>query len=72
MDKKQQNPKALSVDLQENIRNIKSVLPSEDILVYEFLTGDDVRCAAVYADGITDKELLGSLVARPLSLAKAP
>ena len=72
MDKKQKQPKKLSADLNENIRNIKSVLPSEDILVYEFLTGDDVRCAAVYADGITDKELLGSLVARPLSLAKAP
>lgn len=72
MENKKNEPDILSADLKENTEKIKSVLPSEDILVYRFRTGDDVQCAAIYADGITDKELLGSLVARPLSLEKAP
>ena len=72
MDKNQAKPKKLSADLRENLKKIKAALPAEDILVYEFATADGVPCAAVYADGITDKELLGSLAARPLSLAKAP
>ncbi len=43
------------------------MLPSEDIISYEFTTADGVRCALLYADGIVDKQLLGDLVARPLS-----
>ncbi len=41
-------------------------MPSEDILTYEFTTGDGVPCAVLYADGIVNKELLGELVAKPL------
>ncbi len=43
------------------------MLPSEDILTYEFETADGVSCAVVYADGVVNKQLLGDLVARPLS-----
>lgn len=43
------------------------MLPSEDILSYDFKTADGVDCALFYADGMVNKELLGSLVARPLS-----
>lgn len=46
---------------------MKKLLPSEDVLTYAFQTADGVDCALVYADGIVNKELLGSLVARPLS-----
>ena len=46
---------------------IKKRLPSEDILSYTFETADKTACAIVYADGIVNKELLGELVARPLS-----
>ena len=57
----------LSKTLSENLKNIKRLLPSEDILTYTFETGDKIACAIVYADGVVDKQLLGDLVARPLS-----
>lgn len=72
MDTQNQQPKALSANLEDNIQTVKEILPAEDILVYRFKAADGTGCAAVYADGITDKELLGSLAARPLSLEKAP
>ena len=68
----QENPQAvcvntLSISLEKNLTEIKRRLPSEDILTYTFETGDQVTCAIVYADGIVNKELLGDLIARPLS-----
>ena len=57
----------LSKNLQKNLTEIKKLLPSEDILTYSFETADKVACAIVYADGIVNKQLLGDLVARPLS-----
>ena len=53
--------------LTKNLNALKKALPAEDILTYEFLTADETRCAVVYADGIVNKQLLGDLVARPLS-----
>ena len=53
--------------LNENLQTIKKILPAEDILSYAFQTSDNVPCAIVYADGIVNKELLGRLVAQPLS-----
>lgn len=58
--------------LARNVQKVKELLPAEDILVYSFCAKDGTECAAVYADGITDKELLGQLTAKPLSLAPAP
>ncbi len=46
---------------------MKKLLPSEDILTYEFTTADGTPCAVIYADGVVNKQLLGDLVARPLS-----
>ncbi len=57
----------LSSSLQKNLQTLKKLLPSEDILTYEFQTQDNVSCALVYADGMVNKELLGALVAKPLS-----
>ncbi len=57
----------LSKKLQKNMEELKKLLPSEDILSYEFQTADKVDCAILYADGIVNKQLLGDLVARPLS-----
>ena len=57
----------LSNSLQKNLTEIKKRLPSEDVLSYTFETADKTACAIVYADGIVNKELLGELVARPLS-----
>ena len=73
MDTKQTDKQeTFGADIRANLRMLKEALPAEDILVYEFAAGDGTACAAVYADGITDKELLGALVARPLAAAPAP
>ncbi len=57
----------LSKRLQSNLDELKKILPSEDILTYAFETADGVSCAIVYADGVVNKQLLGDLIARPLS-----
>ncbi len=57
----------LSDSLTENKRELKTLLKSEDILTYDFQSDDGVDCTLVYADGIVNKQLLGDLVARPLS-----
>ena len=63
---------ARAADVQAKVKEIKRLLPAPDILVYEFSAGDGTPCAAVYADGITDKELMGMLAARPLAERPAP
>ena len=57
----------LSKSLQDNQAALQKLLPSEDILYYSFKTENDVACLIAYADGVVNKELLGELVARPLS-----
>jgi spore germination protein KA len=57
----------LSESLTKNVTELKKLLPSEDILTYAFETADGTACTIVYADGIVNKELLGDLIARPLS-----
>ena len=69
MDK---SAKKLGTKLPDNVKLLKDILPAEDVLVYTFRTADGKSCAAEYTDGITDKESLGELAAKPLTLAKAP
>ncbi len=57
----------LSLSLIENKKTFKKRLPSQDILTYDFTTSDKVNACLIFADGMVNKELLGSLVARPLS-----
>jgi hypothetical protein len=57
----------LSKNLTENLTALKKLLPSEDILSYEFETEDKIPCCILYADGVVNKQLLGDLIARPLS-----
>lgn len=57
----------LNANLQKNVRAVKNILSAEDILVFHFETTDGAACAAIYADGICDKDLLGEQVIRPLS-----
>ena len=59
--------KTLSKNLTENLTTVKALLPAEDVLTYAFTTQDNANCALVYADGMVNKELLGSLVSKPLS-----
>lgn len=53
--------------LQDNLSLLKELLPAEDVLTYSFHTKDGTDCAIVYADGMVNKQLLGELVARPLT-----
>ena len=61
-----------SATLQQNLTALKNLLPSEDILTYAFETADKTACAIVYADGTVNKQLLGDLIARPLSKLTLP
>ncbi len=49
------------------MEGLKKLLPSEDILTYEFTAGEEVAATVIYADGVVNKQLLGDLIARPLS-----
>ncbi len=64
--------KKLYSSLQDNLTEFKTLLPSEDILTYTFETQDKTACAIIYADGIVNKQLLGELVAKPLSQLTLP
>ncbi len=57
----------LDKKLEKNLKTLKELLPAEDVLTYSFETKDGVGCAILYADGMVNKQLLGELVARPLT-----
>ncbi len=54
------------ITLEKSIKSVKDVLTSEDILVFEFTSDGGKKFAAVFADGIVDKQLIGELVVKPL------
>ena len=54
------------ITLDKNVKSVKDVLTSEDIIVFEFDSLGGKKFAAIYADGVADKQLLGELVAKPL------
>ena len=54
------------ITLDKNVKSVKDVLTSEDIIVFEFVSLGGKKFAAIYADGVADKQLLGELVAKPL------
>lgn len=56
----------MTKSLQQNLQICKSILTSEDILTYSFSLPDGTGCCVLYADGITNKDLLGEQVIRPL------
>lgn len=58
------------ITLDKNIKAVKDVLKSQDVLVFEFASDEGKRFAAIYADGLIDKQLLGELVIKPLSACK--
>ena len=53
-------------DLRKNIQKLKELLPAEDILTFAFSLPSGRECTAIFTDGVTDKELLGEQVAKPL------
>jgi spore germination protein KA len=52
--------------LHKRIEEIKKILPSQDIIVFEFASLSGQKFAAIYADGLADKNLLGELVIKPI------
>ena len=54
--------------LEKNVNAVKKVLTSPDIIVFEFAAMSGKKFAAIYADGVADKQLLGELVVKPLKL----
>ena len=58
--------KNLTGALKADLEALKKLLPSQDILTFEFVSASGAPFAVVYADAVTDKELLGDQVIRPL------
>ncbi len=58
--------KNVSGKLQEDLKGLKSLLPAADVLTFPFTSNDGLELCVVFADAITDKELLGEQVVRPL------
>jgi len=52
--------------LKADVEALKGVLPAEDILTFEFVSEGGIEFTAVYADAISDKELLAEEIVRPL------
>lgn len=50
----------------KDVEKLKQTLAAEDILTFDFLSDKGITFTAVFADPITDKELLGEQVVRPL------
>lgn len=58
--------KNVTGDLKKDAAELKKLLPSEDILTFDFVSEGGISFTVVFADAVTDKELLGEQVVRPL------
>ncbi len=58
--------KTVTGNLEKDVSALKKLLPAEDIPTFSFLSGGGLPFTAVYADAVTDKELLGEQVIEPL------
>ena len=58
----------ISDDLNYNVKILKTITSSDDIVFFEFLIGD-LNAVAVYVDSITDRETLGLELIAPLRRA---
>ena len=55
----------ISDSLAYNVKAIKAITGSDDIIFFNFLIGD-LNAVAVYVDSITDKETMGLELIAPL------
>lgn len=60
----------MNYSLESRVKEIKTKLSSEDILVFEFSSLAGKKFACIYADGIVDKTMIGELVVKPLRAAE--
>lgn len=58
--------KNITGNLKADVAALKKTLPSEDVLTFEFVSPNGTNFTCVFADPITDKELLGEQIVRPL------
>ncbi|MDE6691234.1 MAG: spore germination protein [Clostridia bacterium] len=61
----------MNYSVKQRIGAVKKILPSEDILVFEFESSAGKKFAVIYADGIVDKNQIGELVIKPLHHAES-
>ena len=52
-------------DLKANVAVLKAIIPSDDVIFFEFSAGSK-NAVAIYVDSITDREMLGLEVISPL------
>ncbi len=57
---------------EQNVKLIKDMLPSKDILTFSFSDRSGQQYTLVYADGLVQKQWLGELVVDPLSKNDKP
>ncbi len=58
--------KNISGNLKKDADALKKLLPAEDILAFPFTAAGGIAFTVIFADPVTDKELLGEQVIRPL------
>jgi len=58
--------KNVTGNLKQDEEALKTLLPAQDILTFPFLSEQGLQFTIVFADPITDKELLGEQIVRPL------
>ena len=51
--------------LEENLKVLKALLPSDDVIFFDFLIGGK-NAVAIYVDSITDRQMLGLEVLAPI------
>lgn len=56
----------MNYSLKTRVGEIKKILSSEDIIVFEFDALSGKKFAVIYADGLADKALIGELIVKPL------
>ena len=56
----------LSGNLKKDVCALKTILDSDDMIYFDFYIGE-VPAAVVYVDSVSDREMLGKQVLRPLS-----
>ena len=58
--------KNITGKLQTDLDALKKLLPAEDVLTFPFTSEGGLKFTCIFADPITDKELLGEQIVRPL------
>ena len=59
----------ISKSLMQNKKVLKALLPSDDVIFFDFVVGSK-DALAVYVDSITNREMLGLEVLSPLKSSK--